>query len=272
MNSPTVKTSTPSLGSVDGPTLFDWPGGPQDDKCGPEVAHVSPSRPPVKDLAKKTRVTSGQTFEDSSPSAVLIQYLANRLQANLDVNGSPEFVLIWKTWDMPSGPPICALRGRARRTLDNAFSGWLTAMAGSAGTGEYNPAGNTDSSRKTVELASSMTPTSRDHKDGASTLEKTPINGLLGRQVSLAAWGTPTAQDSKHATISPSEMARDASNLRIQVYMASGTDSPPLTVLTEKRGALNPAFSRWLQGYPVEWCEAAIWASRLMLTPRLNLA
>jgi DNA (cytosine-5)-methyltransferase 1 len=28
-----------------------------------------------------------------------------------------------------------------------------------------------------------MTPTARDHKDGATTLANTPVNGLLGRQV-----------------------------------------------------------------------------------------
>ncbi len=30
-----------------------------------------------------------------------------------------------------------------------------------------------------------MTPTARDHKDGATTLANTPVNGLLGRQVLL---------------------------------------------------------------------------------------
>ena len=36
------------------------------------------------------------------------------------------------------------------------------------------------------------TPTTRDHKDGASTLENTPLNSLLGRQVSLSP--APTAK------------------------------------------------------------------------------
>lgn len=35
------------------------------------------------------------------------------------------------------------------------------------------------------------TPTARDHKDGASTLENTPVNGLLGREV--LQWPTPAA-------------------------------------------------------------------------------
>src|SRR6185437_3631333 len=60
------------------------------------------------------------------------------------------------------------------------------------------------------------TPTSRDHKDGASTLENTPINGLLGRQVSL-----------------------------VEVSGQTATGSP---ASTEKRGQLSPAHSRWLMG------------------------
>jgi hypothetical protein len=70
----------------------------------------------------------------------------------MDVNGSLEYELIWKEWDMRSGPPICALRGSARRTSGKGCTGWPTPMAGSPGTENYNAAGNTDSSRKTVAL------------------------------------------------------------------------------------------------------------------------
>ena len=41
--------------------------------------------------------------------------------------------------------------------------------------------------RRTADLTHAagmwMTPTARDHKDGATTLANTPVNGLLGRQV-----------------------------------------------------------------------------------------
>jgi len=74
-----------------------------------------------------------------------------------------------------------------------------------------------------------MTPTARDHKDGATTLVNTPVNGLLGRQVLV----TPMA----------------------------GNDT------SDARRTLNPLFVEALMSCPIGWtgfaCVVMAWSSWL---------
>ena len=106
-------------------------------------------------------------------------------------------------------------RGGARKHekgLDGMARDWPTPMATD---GNKPSAGN----RKSADLTSAsqmwMTPTARDHKDGATSLANTPVNGLLGRQVLV----TPTV----------------------------GSD------ISEPRRTLNPAFVEALMGWPTGW-------------------
>lgn len=57
---------------------------------------------------------------------------------------------------------------------------WPTPLATD---GNKPSAGNRKSADLTHASRMWMTPTARDHKDGATTLANTPVNGLLGRQV-----------------------------------------------------------------------------------------
>jgi hypothetical protein len=106
-------------------------------------------------------------------------------------------------------------RGGARKHekgLDGMARDWPTPMATD---GNKPSAGN----RKSADLTSAsrmwMTPTARDHKDGATSLANTPVNGLLGRQVLV----TPMA--------------------------GSDTSKP--------RRTLNPLFVEALMGWPTGW-------------------
>lgn len=129
----------------------------------------------------------------------------------MDGSGSPLYGLTWKTWDMPSGEPICALRASARRTSGNGSTGergWPTPMAGTPAQKGYNAAGNTDSSRRTVELArgwpTPLVPSGGRKEDfGKLTRRGETYYRANGAKVTLqlddvarmTGWSTPTAQD-----------------------------------------------------------------------------
>jgi len=120
---------TSSLASADGLSLSNLLAGPMIGPSGPAPVPASRSPQSVKLEAWATSGTYGPLFIGSSPSAILQSSLENRLKARMDVNGSLEYALTWKTWDMPSGPPICALRASERRTGASASIGWPTPKA-----------------------------------------------------------------------------------------------------------------------------------------------
>ena len=113
------RTSSPV--SADGPVPSDLQDGPMNGASGPAPVRVSRFRARDSEKAMPTNDTCGPLFTASSPSAGLQLSLENRLRARMDVNGSPEYALTWKHWDMPAGPPICALRASQRPISVNGF-------------------------------------------------------------------------------------------------------------------------------------------------------
>ena len=236
-------------------------------QSGPAHALVSRSAKRGSEKAPPTNATSGPSSSDSSPSADLQRSLENRLRARLDVNGSPEYVLTWKHWDMLSGPPICALRGRARRTSDSGCSGWPTPRCGDTAqesieaktarnkrlrAAGYTKGCGSPSLATTATLTGWPTPDTMQSQSGHGTRGGKPGNGSqsgasLASIAKLTGWATPTAVN--HRSPKSNQHGKNSRPLQEQ----AGTTSIAETAKLVASPTLNPAFSRWLMGFPENW-------------------
>lgn len=124
-----ISNATSSQELVAGPTRSNSRTGPKIGKSGRDHVHVSRFRALDNIRDMPTNDTSGPLFNTLSPSASLQQSLESKLRARMGENGCQGYELTWRQWDMPSGPPICALRASVRRRYGNGFIGWQTPKA-----------------------------------------------------------------------------------------------------------------------------------------------
>ena len=254
-NSETSPKSTSSPESAGGRLLFGGQVGPTNAPSGPAPARVSRFRARDSEKAMPTNDTCGPLFTLSSPSVSLQVSLENRLRARMGANGSQEFELTWKELDMPSGPPICALRASERRTAGRGCSGWPTPQEDNANNAYGHKGTDFSDLPTTAQLAGWPTPAACDASsacNSTATRHSIPPTGIhagntLTDAAKLVGWATPRAEDAESAGMRHSRGVADTLSAQ------AGQDLKPSIAGTEKRAALNPAHSRWLMGYPAAW-------------------
>lgn len=281
-----------SPGSEDGAERFDSLIGPTRYRFGQDHVPANRSVVPAQGGGQTILATSGPSSSSSSRPSDLSSLLENRLRQRLLLYGSMEYVLTWKVRTTPMGRSIYALRGSTPRTLGNDCTGWPTPKALTGGANSQRSergAGGAD----LQEAAGWATPQAtearqgfQDRSRGMKGNQESPTTQVINNVPSwVSAWPTPRTRDHKGeyegGRIRNGKISTDTLDVAAQLTSGPNTSSSPAETENtdassqESRrssGSLNPALPRWLMGYPVEWCEAAIAAFRKIKATAARLA
>jgi hypothetical protein len=219
----------------DGTTPSPSPDGLQLDLFGPAPVPASPSVMPADKAAVLTHGICGLNGFGSSASVALTQSLANRLRERLASDGSIEFSQTWKLKVTPAGRRYWAHTASAPPTSASASSGWPTPSAN-----EFDAKPETTDARR------------------ARYAMKYGNNGFgltVAQAAQLAGWRSPNVTDHKGVS-GPNCSAFQNGNIN-RLADQVGTMLNGFPASTVKRGALNPAFTRWLLGFPATWDACA---------------
>lgn len=294
-----TRSAISSPASAGGATHSGSPDGPMTDLFGQALAHVSHSARPVSSVAQTMSATYGLRSSASSASVALQLCLASRLPALLGSRGSTMFAQTWKAQVTPLRRQISAHTASAHRTSASGSTGWPTPQTfdhvkpkeGEAllrnklkggcsnlrehvmlaadslrDTAATPPTSATARDANAIASAAWATPTRSDHQ-GAATPEAVKEwvsrGHNLPEQVQKASsWATPKARDHKGNGVSIARRSETSVGDSLDYQVKHGLILSGCRAETGSSGRLNPAFSRWLMGYPAEWDDCAPTAMR----------
>ena len=176
------------------------PPVPQDGQTTPHSGQVraraSRSRKRGAARAPKTSATSGQSGSGSSASACLQSSLESRLRVRLASGGSTLFSLTWKERVTPAQRRICALRGSARRTSDNACTSWPSPVVNDSKGSDYAYSqGNHDKPCLKLGRAAKLALTGKTCRVCGRNTPWTDWDYCEEHSSPLTTWPTPGAKD-----------------------------------------------------------------------------
>ena len=281
------------------------------DLFGQALVPASPSQPLEHKAEAMTSDISGLAGFGSSASVALTLSLANRLREQLGSGGSTEYSRTWKMKTTPRGRRYWAHTASGRRISGSDFggwptpdtnkrggpqhpdkrkagghsvtlqdvastammTGWPTPMAGNPGKpGQYNPAGNTDSGRKTVEVMAGWATPRRE--DSESTGAHRANTDTLTSQARTTGWATPSSRDWKDVSHPDTWNCKEDRNrfdqLGRQAYLSSAETENTDECQPRKPAQLNPLFSLWLMlgHFAIEWGRCAEQVTRSVRSRR----
>lgn len=262
-------------GLVDGQEHLNLQGGIQTDLFGPDLHHVNLSQSLEKEKEKTIADTSGLSSLISSESASLQQSLENRLQRLSDMGGLMIYKATLKQKVTPQQRVYChlALSGHRTKGTDSSLqpSSWPTPiLSDMKDRGKWDDQAVQRRIRigKQVPLSSLVQTTSPWPTPQAMDSARGPVRSLKNGQrvdkkgvkfgmtlvtaATLSPWTTPTLDDT---TQRKNKYAQGGSSLSYQSSQVSGLNPQSSTAGTESTAPsqLNPRFSLWLMGYPIEW-------------------